>query len=180
MIFEKTALKNAFLIKLNRSEDERGFFARSFCKKEFMEQGLKGDFVQCNISYNLKKGTLRGLHYQIPPYEETKVVYCSKGAILDVIVDLRKDSSTYGQWAGFELTGENRDMLYIPEGFAHGFQTLCDHTELFYLMGDYYHPGSARGIRWNDPALSIDWPLASPIMSQKDKDARLDKVAHLS
>ncbi len=169
MLFEETSLKDAFLLRLNRSEDSRGFFARSFCKKEFATHGLDNDFVQCNISYNLQKGTLRGLHYQAKPHEETKVVYCCKGAIFDVIVDLRLASVTYGKWQSFKLTAENRDMLYIPKGFAHGFQTLCDDTELFYLMGNYYDPGSAHGIRWNDPLLAIDWPIALPVMSEKDQ-----------
>lgn len=169
MLFEEVYLSGAFIITLEPIHDERGFFARSFCKKELEERGLQSDFVQCNISHNHKKSTLRGLHYQIPPHEEVKIVSCRQGAIYDVIVDIRPDSPTLGRWMGIELSSENHRALYIPQGFAHGFQTLSDDAEVFYLMGDYYHPQAARGIRWNDEALAITWPNKDIIMSQRDR-----------
>ncbi len=170
MIFKETKLAGAFIIKPEKLEDSRGFFARAWCEKELTNYKLNTRLVQCNISFNHKKGTLRGLHYQIPPYEEIKLVRCTQGAIYDVIVDLRPDSSTYRQWVAVELTQENRLMLYIPGEFAHGFQTLLDNTEVFYQMSEFYHPESARGIRWNDPLLGIEWPISTPIMSEKDKN----------
>ena len=170
MIFRETKLGGAFIIEPEKLEDNRGFFARAWCEKEFTNYGLNTRLVQCNISFNHKKGTLRGMHYQIPPYEEVKLVRCTQGAIYDVIVDLRPDSSTYRQWVAVELTQENRLMLYIPGELAHGFQTLLDNTEVFYQMSEFYHPESARGIRWNDPLLGIEWPIPMPIMSEKDKN----------
>ncbi len=169
MLFEEMSLAGAYIITLQPKEDERGFFARSFCKQLFSEKGLHSDFVQCNVSYNHKKGTLRGLHYQQAPFGEVKIVTCHRGAIYDVIVDMRIDSPTYRKWIGVELTSHNHQSLYIPEGFAHGFQTLADETEVFYHMGNYYHPHAAQGIRWDDPALAINWPEEVQMMSQADK-----------
>jgi len=170
MIFAETKLKGAFIIEPERQEDERGFFARTWCQREFETHGLNPRLVQCNISFNKKKGTLRGMHYQIPPHEEAKLVRCTMGAIYDVIIDLRPHSSTFKQWLSIELTADNRRMLYIPEGFAHGFQTLEDDTEVFYQMSEFYHPECARGIRWDDPALKIRWPFSPLIVSNKDLD----------
>jgi len=169
MIFKETKLKGAYIIELEPLEDERGFFARSFCQKEFEEHGLNPRIVQCNISYNKKKGTLRGMHYQITPYQEAKLVCCTKGAIYDVIIDLRKDSPTLKQWIAVELTAENRRMLYVPEGFAHGFQTLKDDTVVFYQMSEFYHPECARGVRWDDSVFGIIWPIAPGIISERDR-----------
>lgn len=168
MIFEETKLKGAYVINIEPIEDERGFFARSFCQKEFEQLGLNPCVAQCNISFNKKKGTLRGMHYQAAPHEEAKLVSCVKGSIYDVIIDLRPGSITYCQWVSVELSAENHKMLYIPEGFAHGFQTLEDNTEVFYQMSEFYHPESARGVRWNDPAFGIEWPSAELIISEKD------------
>jgi dTDP-4-dehydrorhamnose 3,5-epimerase len=175
MIFTETKLKSAYIIEPEGIEDERGFFARTFCRKEFESHGLNPDLVQCNISYNKKKGTLRGMHYQIAPHEEAKLVSCVRGAIYDVIIDVRPDSPTYCQWIGVELTAHRLPiivpfkMLYIPEGFAHGFQTLEDNTLVFYQMSEFYHPQSARGIRWDDPMFAIQWPIHDKIISNKDK-----------
>ncbi len=168
MIFTETPLKDAYVIELEPIEDERGFFARSWCVREFEEHGLNPNLVQCNVSFNKKKGTLRGMHYQAPPHEEAKMLRCTKGSLYDVIVDLRKDSPTFKQWFSVDLTAENRKQLYIPEGFAHGFQTLEDGTEIFYQMTEFYHPKSAKGIRWNDPAFQIEWPLSDCIISEND------------
>jgi len=169
MIFKETKLKGAYVIEINPLEDERGFFARSFCAKEFKEHGLNQNIAQCNISYNGKKGTLRGMHYQAAPHEEAKLVRCTMGAIYDVIIDLRPDSSTFKKWIGVELTKENRRMLYVPEGFAHGFQTLEDHTEVLYQMSEFHHPEWARGVRWNDPTFGIFWPVNVEIISIGDQ-----------
>ena len=169
MIFKETRLNGAYIIEIEPLEDERGFFARSFCQKEFEEHGLNPRVMQCNISFNKKKGTLRGMHYQIAPYQEAKLVCCTKGAIYDVIIDLRKDSPTLKQWIAVELTATNRRMLYIPEGFAHGFQTLEDNTEVFYQMSEFYHPESAKGVRWNDPAFGIVWPDDIRVISDRDR-----------
>ena len=168
MIFQETPLKGAYAIVMEKIEDERGFFARTWCKKEFEKNGLNLDLVQCNISYNKKRGTLRGLHYQEEPFGEVKLVRCIKGAIYDVIVDLRKDSDTYLKWFAIELTEENRNMLYIPQGFAHGFQTLKNDTEVFYQMSEFYDPQAARGYRWDDKAFGINWPIKEKIISNKD------------
>ncbi len=168
MQFEEAELKGVFVITLNPLRDERGFFARSFCQKEFAQHGLNPHISQCNVSYNKKKGTLRGMHYQVAPHAETKVVYCRKGAVWDVVVDVRVKSPTFGQWQGFELSETNQCALYIPEGFAHGFQALRDDTELFYLMGSDYHPASARGLFAQDPELNIIWPIQPIISSPKD------------
>ncbi|MCT7987730.1 dTDP-4-dehydrorhamnose 3,5-epimerase [Laspinema olomoucense] len=169
MIFKETNLEGAWIIEPERLTDNRGFFARTWCQREFEDRGLNSALVQCNISFNSQSGTLRGMHYQIPPYGETKLVRCTQGAIYDVIIDLRPQSPTFTQWVGVELTAESHRMLYIPPGFAHGFQTLVDQTEVFYQMSEFYHPESARGVRWNDPALGIKWPTANPlIISDKD------------
>jgi dTDP-4-dehydrorhamnose 3,5-epimerase len=168
--FIETKLKGAYIIEPELIRDERGFFARSWCQKEFTERGLNPNLVQCNISFNLKKGTLRGMHYQAKPYEEAKLVRCTMGAIYDVIVDIRPESPTFKQWVAVELTAENRKMLYIPEGMAHGFQTLVDNTEVFYQMSEFYHPESATGLRWNDPELKIEWLIKEDLMiSEKDQ-----------
>lgn len=169
MIFIETKLKGAFIIEPEPIEDERGFFARTFCQEEFKAHGLNFRVVQCNISFNKERGTLRGMHYQIAPYQEAKLVRCTRGAIYDVIIDLRPESPTFKQWIAVELTAENRRMLYVPEGFAHGFQTLEDNTEVFYMMSEFYHPECARGVRWNDPAFGIEWAIAVTIISAKDR-----------
>jgi dTDP-4-dehydrorhamnose 3,5-epimerase len=168
MIFTETKLDGAFLIDIEERTDERGFFARSWCQKEFEQYGLVPLVVQANISFNHKKGTVRGMHYQASPYEETKLVRCTRGAIYDVIVDLRKGSPTYCQWLSAELTADNRRMLFVPEGYAHGFQTLTDATEVCYQVSQFYTPGAERGARFNDPAFSIRWPLDVTVISEKD------------
>jgi dTDP-4-dehydrorhamnose 3,5-epimerase len=168
MIFTETTLRGAYLVELERREDERGFFARSFCQREFKELGLDPCVVQCNISFNKQRGTLRGMHYQIPPHAEAKLVRCTRGAIYDVIIDLRHSSSTFLRWTGVELTSENHSALYIPEGFAHGFQTLTNDSEIFYQMSEFYAPEAARGIRWNDPTFGITWSLPVSVISDKD------------
>lgn len=169
MLFQETNLKGVYIIELERIEDERGFFARTWCQREFQKCGINPNLVQCNISFNRKKGTLRGMHYQAAPYEETKLVRCTMGAICDVIIDLRLDSETFRQWVSVELTAENRKMLYIPGGFAHGFLTLIDNTEVFYQMSEFFAPEYARGVRWNDPAFRINWPEKVVVISEKDK-----------
>lgn len=170
MKFKATKIRGVFLIEIEPKEDERGFFARSFCVEEFGDQGLKTQFKQCSISFNKKRGTLRGMHYQVAPYEETKIVLCAKGALYDVVLDLRTESKTYKQWEAFELSAQNRTMLYVPEGIAHGFQTLEDNTEVHYSISEFYHPECARGIRWDDPAFDIKWPeIQQRVISQKDK-----------
>ena len=160
MIFEETKLKGAFIIEPERLEDLRGFFARTWDPREFQAHGLNPRLAQCNISFNKKKGTLRGMHYQDSPFAEAKLVRCTMGALHDVIIDLRLDSATFKQHIGVMLTAENRKMLYVPEGFAHGFQTLEDNTEVFYQVSQFYAPEYARGVRWNDPAFGIEWPPA--------------------
>lgn len=173
MRFTETRLKGAFIIEPERLEDERGFFARTFCQKEFEVHGLNPRLVQCNISYNKHKGTLRGMHYQVAPMAEAKLVSCTRGAIYDVIIDLRPESPTYCQWLVEELNAENRKMIYIPEGFAHGFQTLKDDTEVFYQMSEFYSPEHARGVRWDNPVFGIEWALDTKIISEKDKNYTL-------
>ena len=170
MKFIESELKGAFIVELERLEDERGFFARSWCRKEFEQHGLNPNVVQCNISFNQIKGTLRGMHYQASPFEEAKLVCCTMGAIYDVIIDLRPDSKTFIQWIAVELSFENRKMIFIPEGFAHGFQTLENDTEVFYQMSEFYAPEYARGVRWNDPKFNIKWPDDIRIISAKDKN----------
>ena len=180
MIFTETPLKGAYLIDLNKIGDERGFFARAFCINEFKEHGLTETIVQVNNSEAVKKGTLRGMHYQLAPKAETKIVRCIKGALYDVIIDLRKDSETFGQHFGAELTAENRRMMYVPKGFAHGFITIEDYTEAFYMVDEFYSPENERGIRWNDPKFNIEWPLEPTVLSEKDTNhPDFDEEYHL-
>jgi dTDP-4-dehydrorhamnose 3,5-epimerase len=170
MIFIETELKGAYIIDLERREDERGFFARTWCQQEFEAHGLVARIVQANTSYNKAKGTLRGMHYQRAPHAETKLVRASRGAIYDVIVDLRPDSPTFKRWIGVELTADNRRALFVPEGFAHGFQTLEDNTDVSYQVSAFYTPGAEGGLRYNDPAFDIEWPLPVSVISPKDAD----------
>lgn len=156
------------MIEVERLTDERGFFARAWCQREFAEHGLNPRLVQCNISYNPRRGTLRGMHYQAVPHSEAKLVRCTRGAIYDVIVDLRSDSPSYLRHFGVDLTAEGREMLYVPEGVAHGFLTLEDETEVFYQMSEFYAPEAARGVRWNDPAFGIRWPIEVAVISPRD------------
>jgi dTDP-4-dehydrorhamnose 3,5-epimerase len=167
--FHKTPLEGAYRIELDKRGDQRGFFARVFCENEFGAAGLETRFVQANNSLTLKKGALRGLHYQLPPSAEVKVVRAIRGALWDVIVDLRPGSPTYLKWFGVELNEDNRSMLYIPRGFGHGFITLTDNVEAFYLHSAFYSPGAERGLRWNDPAVRIDWPSEPIDISDKDR-----------
>lgn len=169
MIFTETRLKGAYVIEPEFRQDERGFFARTWCQNEFALKSLQTQWVQCNISFNTQRGTLRGLHYQTAPYEETKLVRCTMGAIYDVILDLRVDSPTFKQWLAVELTAQNRLMLFIPEGFAHGFQTLMDESEVFYQMSAFYAAEYARGVRWDDPAFGISWPAEKRTISERDR-----------
>jgi dTDP-4-dehydrorhamnose 3,5-epimerase len=169
MIFIETRLKGAFVIEPEKNTDDRGFFARSFCQKEFQEHHLNSRTAQCNISFNRRRGTLRGMHYQVAPFAEAKLVRCTSGSIFDVIIDLRPDSPTYRQHVVECLSAINHKMLYVPEGFAHGFQTLEDNTEVFYQMSEFYAPERARGVRYNDPAFGIQWPLSAPIMNERDR-----------
>lgn len=179
MLFQPTNLAGAYLIDLQPIADERGFFARTWCTQEFAEHGLDAHLVQCNLSLNRQRGTLRGMHYQQAPYAETKVVRCIRGALYDVIIDLRPESPTYLQWLGVTLSAENRTMLYVPKGFAHGFQTLADNTEVFYQMSDFYAPAYAGGLRWNDPHFNIRWPLKVSVISAKDQSyADFRQAAH--
>jgi dTDP-4-dehydrorhamnose 3,5-epimerase len=169
MIFNKTKIRGVYIVEPELLTDERGFFARSFCKDEFRNNGLETDIVQCNISHNKKKGTLRGMHYQVPPFEEAKIVSCNRGSIHDVALDLRKDSPTFCTWVAAELSDKNFKMMYIPRGCAHGFQTLKDNTMVYYQMTGFFHPECARGVRWDDPLFKIDWPLKNTmIISGKD------------
>ncbi|MDR8390229.1 dTDP-4-dehydrorhamnose 3,5-epimerase [Aliifodinibius sp. S!AR15-10] len=170
MIFTETKLKDAYIINLEKMVDERGFFARTYCENEFENVGISFTPVQANVSYNRHKHTLRGIHFQKSPYEEAKLVNCLKGAIYDVIIDLRPSSPTFNEWIGIELDSKNRKMLYVPKGFAHGFLTLKDETEVSYLMSDFYVPGSGRGIRWDDPYYNIKWPVKAKIISDNDKN----------
>jgi len=162
------SLSGVFMIDLERVSDERGFFARSWCTKEFQEAGLKHNLVQCSVSFNKKKGTLRGMHYQCSPHEEAKLVRCTMGAIYDVVLDLREDRPTFKKWLAVELSAENRRELYIPEGCAHGFLTLKDNSEVFYQISELYHPECARGVRWNDPAFKIQWPKKKVLINDRD------------
>jgi dTDP-4-dehydrorhamnose 3,5-epimerase len=170
MIFTKTPLDGAYLVELQQLEDERGFFARSFCQHEFEENGLNPNVVQCNISYNLVKGTLRGMHFQAAPHEEAKLVSCIQGAIYDVIIDIRPHSHTYMHHFAIELTAEKHNALFVPEGFAHGFLTMEPHTSVFYQMSEFYAPHSARGFRWNDPAFNLQLPIAIGMISKRDAE----------
>ena len=175
MKFFATQLAGAYLIELEEHHDERGFFARAWCASEYQAHGLRTTIAQVNVSYNARKGTLRGLHYDVAASVGAKVVRCTRGAMFDVIVDLRAASSTYTRWLGVNLSATQRNMLYIPEGFAHGYQTLEDETEVLYLMSNFHDPQTARGIRFDDPAFAIKWPL--PVLSISEKDARWDRFS---
>jgi dTDP-4-dehydrorhamnose 3,5-epimerase len=170
VIFTPTPLAGAFVIEPEPSADERGLFARTWCQRELAAQGLEARLVQCSTSYNKRKGTLRGLHYQVAPFAETKIVRCTRGAIFDVVVDLRPDSPTFIQHVSAVLTADNRKAMYVPVGFAHGFQTLEDDTELLYLMSEFYSPEHARGVRWDDPAFQIAWPPDERTMAEHDRN----------
>ncbi|MGB9181009.1 MAG: dTDP-4-dehydrorhamnose 3,5-epimerase [Pyrinomonadaceae bacterium] len=170
MIFTETKLKGAFIIEPERLEDERGFFARSWSEREFAARGLSGKLDECNVSFNKLKGILRGMHFQVAPFAQAKLVRCTMGAIYDVAVDLRSNSETFKQWVAVELTAENRLMFFIPEGFAHGFQTLSDNAEVFYQMSGVFHPQSARGVRWDDPAFAIEWPPGERTIIARDRE----------
>jgi dTDP-4-dehydrorhamnose 3,5-epimerase len=169
MIFTETKLKGAYIIDVSKVNDERGFFGRVWCKKEFEAFGLNTDAVQANASYNKHKGTIRGMHYQVAPFTESKTVRCTAGSIYDVIVDLRPDSPTFKEWIGVELTAESFRMLYVPDGFAHGFITLEDHSSVHYMVTEYYTPGAEAGVRYDDPAFNIEWPIQPTVVSAKDK-----------
>lgn len=170
MIFKETKLKGAFEIEIKKLEDERGFFGRSWCANEMAEHGLNSVIKQANTSFSKTKGTIRGMHFQKAPYQESKLIRCTKGAILDVIIDLRPDSPTFKQWIGVELTESNYKMLYVPEDFAHGFMTLENNSEVTYLVSQFYTPGAEAGIRWNDPDFGINWPLEPTVISEKDQN----------
>jgi dTDP-4-dehydrorhamnose 3,5-epimerase len=169
MIFTETDLRGALIVELEKHEDERGFFARTWCRREFEARGLNTDMAQCSLSFNPLQGTLRGMHFQVKPHEEVKLVRCTRGSLFDAIVDLRVDSPTYRKHLGVVLTADNRRTLYVPEGFAHGFLTLEDATEVFYQISEYYDPASQRGIRWDDPAVAIAWPAEPRLISERDR-----------
>jgi dTDP-4-dehydrorhamnose 3,5-epimerase len=168
VLFRTTPLNSAFVIDIDRRTDERGFFARTFCENEFAEHGLPARFPQCNVSHNARAGTLRGMHFNTEAHREAKLVRCVSGAIYDVIVDLRAGSTTRFEWFAVELSAENASALFVPEGFAHGFVTLADDTDVFYHMGDFFHAAAARGFRWNDPAFTIRWPRPPVVISERD------------
>lgn len=170
MKFVDTELQGVFIVELDKIVDDRGFFARAWCAKEFETAGLNPNLFQGNISFCRHRGTLRGMHYQAAPHQEAKCVRCTRGAIYDVCVDLRPDSSTYLRWLGIELSEENHKMMYVPEGLAHGYVTLIDNTEIFYLVSQYYAPEFERGIRWNDKLFSIVWPITDVVLSAKDRN----------
>jgi dTDP-4-dehydrorhamnose 3,5-epimerase len=171
MLFTETELPGAYVIDLERREDERGFFARAWCADEFAEHGLSTRLVQANLSFNARKGTVRGMHFQVEPHAEDKLVRCTRGSIYDVIIDLRPESSTFKRWLGVELDADSRRALYVPQGFAHGYQTLVPETETFYQVSEYYTPEAEGGVRWNDPAFGIEWPdPANAFLSEKDRN----------
>ena len=170
MIFTETKLKGAYIIDIEKRGDNRGFFARTFCANEFEKYSLNSKFVQGNMSHNANKNTLRGMHYQSDGAEEVKLVRCTKGALLDIILDIRKDSPTFGQHVAVEITEDNARQVYIPKGFAHGFLTLKEHSEIAYLVSEFYTPGKENGIRWDDPFFKINWPIKNPILSDKDQN----------
>ena len=181
MLFIETPLAGAYVIELEKKGDNRGFFARVFCEREFAEQGLVTQFVQVNNSLSPEKGTLRGMHYQLAPKAETKVVRCIRGAFWDCILDLRPDSPTFGQWYGAELSAENRRMMYAPKGFAHGFITLTEDAEAFYFVDEFYAPDMERAVRWDDPKFGIEWPAAPSVLSDKDRNhPDFDPAYHLA
>jgi dTDP-4-dehydrorhamnose 3,5-epimerase len=169
MIFQKTKLPGVFEIQIEAKPDDRGIFARTWCQKEFASQGLSSRLVQCNLSFTTLQGTLRGMHYQVAPHEETKLIRCTRGAIYDVVLDLRPDSPTYKDWVAVELTADKRNMIYVPEGCAHGFLTLQDGTEVIYQMSEFWNPESSRGVRWDDPAFQITWPAKVEVISERDR-----------
>lgn len=173
MNFTETEIPGAYLITTELHEDNRGFFARAWCREEFERQGLVTDVQQCNISFTKKAGTIRGLHYQIAPHEEVKIIRCTNGGIFDVCIDIRKDSETFGKWVGYELTAENRAMLYVPEGCAHGFQALTNNAEISYIVTAAYNKEAECGIRYDDPTLNISWPLDAADISEKDQNLPL-------
>ena len=170
MIFTQTKLKDAYIVDIEKRQDDRGFFARTWCQKEFQEHGLTAEFVQCNISVNNKRGTVRGMHYQVAPYGEVKIIRCTRGAIYDLILDLRPESPTFTQWLAVNLTAENHRMLYVPSGFAHGFQALEDNTEISYQVSEFYNPKAEQGVRYNDPAFGFKWPIEVRAISEKDSN----------
>jgi dTDP-4-dehydrorhamnose 3,5-epimerase len=170
MIFKRTRISGVYLLEPERLTDERGFFARTWCQSEFTEHGIDPRIVQCNLSFNPNQGTLRGMHYQRAPHEETKIVRCTMGAIFDVALDLRRDSPTFKQWVGAPLTAENREMLVIPPGCAHGYLTLAPNTEVFYQMSACYTPTHGAGVRWNDPVFGIQWPADVTMIADRDRD----------
>jgi len=169
MIFTPTELNGAYLVGLKRIEDVRGFFARAWCRKEFTDHGLNPDLEQINVAFSHRRGTLRGMHFQESPHAEAKLVRCTRGALYDVIIDLRPASPTFRRWLGVELTADNRQMLYVPEGSAHGYQTLADETEMYYQTTEFYVPQAARGVRYNDPAFAVKWPLPVAVISEADQ-----------
>ncbi len=169
MKFSTTTLPGVYLIELELKEDERGFLARTFCENEFAEHGLNTRWPQCNLTLTKKRGMIRGMHFQTDPKLEIKLIRCAAGAIYDVLVDVRRESSAFGKWEGFELTSQNRRMLYVPGGIAHGFQCVTDNCEVFYQMSEFYYPELARGIRWDDPRVGIKWPVKGAVVSEKDK-----------
>lgn len=173
MIFTETKIEGVRLIDIERREDDRGFFARAFCETEMAARGIPFHVTQTNVSWCRRRGTLRGMHYQVEPHAEPKIVRCTRGAVWDVAVDLRIDSPTYRQWVGVELNAENRRMLYVPRGLAHGFLTLEDDTEVFYEMGAPYVAAAARIVRWNDPAFGVEWPFEPEVMAQRDRECAL-------
>jgi len=173
MKFSRTSLPSVWLIELEPREDERGFLARTFCENEFADHGLNIRWPQCNLTLTRKRGMLRGMHFQAEPKPEIKLIRCAVGAVFDVLVDVRRDSPTFGRWEGFDLTGENHRTLYVPGGIAHGFQCMADNSEVFYQMSEVYFQELARGIRWNDPRVGIPWPLPNPILSERDRNLPL-------
>jgi dTDP-4-dehydrorhamnose 3,5-epimerase len=180
MLFQDTKLPGVYLLEPERHEDERGFFARLWSREEFRARGLNGDLSQISVSYNHRRGTLRGMHWQVPPHAEAKIVFCTAGAIYDVALDVRPGSPTARQWVGYELTASNRRALYLPEGYAHGFQTLSDDAEVLYLISAAYEPTAARGARWDDPAFAIEWPTASDrVINDRDRNWPLWSVRHV-
>ena len=170
MEFTEISLPGAWVVRLKKIEDERGYFARAWCREEFAQHGLNPDMVQLNAGFSRRRGTVRGMHFQLAPHAEAKFVRCTRGAIYDVIIDLRHGSSTFGQWHGVELTADNGLMLYAPEGFAHGYQTLTDDTEMYYMTSAAYSPAAARGVRYDDPAFGVRWPLPVSVISAADRD----------
>lgn len=169
MLFHPTSISGVCEIAIQAHADERGFFARTWCTREFEDNGLNPSLVQCSISFNAHRGTLRGMHYQMEPHPEAKLVRCTRGAVYDVALDLRPNSATFGHWAAAVLTAEKRNMLYVPEGCAHGFLTLEDNSEVLYQMTEFYHPDLGRGLRWDDPAFAIEWPFAPVVLSERDR-----------